>query len=448
MLAALLAACTPSYVLPPTEEPPPTTTAGVARDWWKAFNEPVLDQLIAQAFVAAPSLASAVARVDAAQARLGASRSYLLPEVNGQLAGSRTRLSEETNPLAARREVTVYSGALVASWEVDLWGRIRNETAASESELLAARYGRDAVELALASQAARGYFELRALDAQLDVARRTLSTRATSYELRVKRFARGLISELDVRQAENELATARASIPDLQEAVARAEGSLAVLTGRSPRELFEATPRGADIGAIPIPPGVPEGLPSQLLLRRPDIQEAEATLRAAQARVAGARAAYFPVIGLTGSYGGESLALADLFSGPARTWSFAGSFFVPIFNSGRTAAQVDLATAGERSAAAAYRDTVIRAFAEVRGAIVAHRQASERVSARAQSIAAVRRSLRLATLRYDNGYSSYLDLLEAERSLFSAELAAVDARRAQLAAVVDLYRSLGGGWTP
>ncbi|QJR12130.1 putative efflux pump outer membrane protein TtgC [Usitatibacter rugosus] len=447
-IAALLAACTPQYNLPPTEAPAGMVVTPVVKDWWKSFQDPVLDQAIAMAFAQSPTLEAAMARVDASQARLGASRSFLFPSFDAQAGAGRARLSQDTNP-PPTGPTTVYQAGLTASWEVDLWGRLRNEVAASRSDLLASTYARDAVELELASQVALTYFLIRSLDAQLDVARRTLESRVASYDLRLKRFSRGITSELDVRQAENELATARAAIPDIQDALSSAEGSFAALTGMSPRELVEGgVVRGKDIDVIPVPPALPEGMPSDLLLRRPDIQEAEQTLRAAQARIAGARAAYFPVIGLTGAYGGESLAFGDLFSGPARAWSFVGALTMPVFNSGRTAAQVDLATASERAAIAAYRNTVIQAFAETRSALTATRQSSERVSARQQSVSALRRAYRLANLRYDNGYSSYLDLLDAERQLFAAELSVADAQRLQLSAVVALYRALGGGWVP
>lgn len=451
-LAALAAAgCAPNYTLPPTHLPDavrPGDQVVVARDWWKSFDDPVLDRLVEDAFASSPTLEAAVARVDAAKARLGISGSQQLPAVNAALAGQRQQLSELTNAPGSTLEVTAYSANLQASWEIDLWGRIRNEVAASESDLLSASHGRDAVQLALAAQVAQGYFQLRAFDAELETTRRTVKTREESYALREKRFAGGITSELDLRQAEAELANARAQVPDLTDAVSRAEGTLAILAGASPNALFgSGVPRGRSIDAIPVPPAVPEGLPSDLLLRRPDIGEAEENLRAAQARVAAARTAWFPRIALTGAFGGESLAFGDLFTGPARAWTFAGSLVAPVFNSGLTAAQVDLATATERAAAAAYRDTVIRAFADARSAITAKKQAADRVGARAQSVDALRRQVRLATLRYDNGFSNYLEVLDAERTLFSAELSLAEARRAHLAASVDLYRALGGGWT-
>lgn len=450
-IAALAAACTPSYELPLVALPAdalPGERVVVAKDWWKAFNDPALDRLMDAAFAASPTLALAVARVDAAQARLGIAGSQQWPGLDAVAAATRSNPSAVTNPLATG-DFTVYTASLKAFWELDLWGRIRNEVAASNSELLGAAYGRDAVALALGAQVAQTYFQLRSLDEQLEVTRRTVVSREESYRLREKRFTRGITSELDLRQAESELAGARAQVPDLLEAIARAEGALAELTGASPAELFgRRIPRGRAIGAIPVPPAVPEGLPSDLLLRRPDIQEAEQALRATQARVASARAAWFPAIRLTGAYGGESLALGDLFTGPARVWSYAGSLAAPVFNGGLTAAQVDLASASERAAAADYRAVVIRAFADARAAIVAHQQAAERFKAREQSVAALQRQRRLATLRYDNGYSNYLDVLDAERALFSAELAYADALRARVSAVVDLYRALGGGWTP
>lgn len=451
LVAALAAAgCAPSYTLPPTNLPDATRPGEqvvVAKDWWKVFGDPALDRLMDAAFAASPTFESAVARVDAAQARAGIAGSQQLPTVGAGAAASRQKLSTETNPGAAGN-FTVYGASLQASWEIDLWGRIRNEVAASEADLLAAGYARDAVWLALSAQVAQTYFQLRSLDSQLEVTQRTVGSREKSYDLRDKRFARGITSELDLRQAETELANARAQVPDLKDGIARTEGTLAVLTGASPGELFgQGAPRGKDLFALPVPPAVPEGLPSDLLLRRPDIREAEENLRATQARVAAARTAWFPVIGLTGAYGGESLAFSDLFKGPARAWSFAGSLAMPLFNSGLTAAQVDLASANERAAAAAYRDAVIRAFADARNAITAQKQAADRVAARAQAVTALRRQVYLATLRYDNGYSSYLDVLDAERNLFSAELGMAEAKRAHLAAVVDLYRALGGGWT-
>jgi multidrug efflux system outer membrane protein len=452
VVAALaVAACAPNYTLPPTQLPDAVTPGGkvvVAKDWWKAYNDPVLDKLVADAFAASPTLDIAVSRVDAAQARLGITGSQQLPTLDAALAGSRTQLSTATNPLGPTDPFTTYQANLRAFWEIDLWGRIRNEVAASEADLLAATYARDAVQLALAAQVAQAYFQLRSLDAQLDITRRTVVSREQSYALRDKRFAGGITSELDLRQAESELASARAQVPDLVDAIARGEGTLAILTGATPQDLFGAgAPRGRTLEAIPVPPPVPQGLPSDLLNRRPDIQETEQALRATQARVAAARTAWFPTIGLTGTYGGESLAFGDLFKGPARAWSFAGSLAMPLFNSGLTAAQVDLASSSERAAAATYRDTVIRAFVDARNAIVARSQAAERAAAREQAVNALRRQQRLATLRYDNGYSNYLEVLDAERALFSAELALSEARRAHLAATVDLTRALGGGWT-
>jgi len=448
--ALALAACTPHYTLPPTATPDAVRPGGevvVAKDWWKAFGDPVLDRLIDDAFAASPTLEQAVARVNAAEARLGISRSPQLPSVDAGLAGAKQQLSTETNPQSPA-SFSVYQGSLTAAWEIDLWGRVRNEVAASRADLIGAESGREAVRLSLAARVAQTYFQLRALDAQLETTRLTVDSRVNSYRLREKRFLGGMTSELDLRQAESELESARAQLPDLLTAIGSTEGALAELVGTSPRDLFAAgAPRGKSIDAIPVPPAVPEALPSDLLNRRPDIREAEEGLRAAQARVAAAQAAWFPRIGLTGAWGGESLAFGDLFTGAARTWTFAGSLTMPLFNNGLTAAQVDLASATERNAAANYRATVIRAFSDVRNALIAKQQAAYRSSSREQTVSALRRQARLATLRYDNGYTNYLEVLDAERALFSAELALADARRLHLSAAVDLYRALGGGWT-
>ncbi len=451
-LAALacvyLAACAPVGTIPDVPMPGGgAPEVRIALDWWKGFNDPVLDRLVARSLEASPTLESALARVDAARARAGIAGSAQLPNVAGVAAGTRAQPSREVTPSPAGR-YTAWAASLQASWEVDLWGRVRNEVAAGRSELLSAAYALDGVRLSLAAETARAYFQLRSLDAQADVARRTIVSRERSLALRERRFSGGITSELDLRQAQSELAAARAQLPDLEEARVRTEGALAALVGLSPRELASGMPRGNPIEAIPVPPSVPAGLPSDLLLRRPDIREAEEGLRATQARVAAARAAWFPRLALTGSLGGESLALADLFSGPARAWQFVGQLSAPVFNAGLTAAQVDLATANERAAAANYRDRVIRSFAESRAAVMAREQAAERVSARGQAVEALTRQVRLASLRYDNGYSSYLEVLDAERALFGAELALAQARAAHLVAVVDLYRALGGGWAP
>lgn len=444
---ALGVGCAPISSVMPDLALPAGASANVAvsPEWWKGFQDPVLDRLVASVLDTSPTMEAAVARVDSARARLGIASSAQLPSVGVAAGAQRARPSQEVTPPPANT-VTAYAAGLQAAWEVDLWGRIRDEVAAGRGDLLAATYGRDAVRLTLAAQTAQAYFQLRALDAQGEIARRTIASRERSLALRERRFAGGITSELDLRQAQSELASAQAQLPDLMDAVARTEGALAALAGLSPRDLFANVPRGTALDALPIPPAVPEGLPADLLLRRPDIQEAEASLVAARARVGAARAAWFPRITLTGSLGGESLALADLFSGPARAWQFVGQLTAPVFNAGLTAAQVDLASANERAAAAQYRDRVIRAFADARSALVARTQAADRVTARAQSVEALTRQTRLATLRYDNGYSNYLEVLDAERALFSAELALAQARATQLVAVVDLYRALGGGW--
>lgn len=445
----LAVACAAPPKAPPAVDLPVAglTSITVAPDWWKGFNDPVLDRLVAGALDASPTAEAALARVDAARARLGISGSAQFPTVGVGAGGVRAQPSAEVTPPPASA-YTAWAASLQASWEVDLWGRIRQEVSASRADLASASAARDAVRLSLAAQTAQAYFQLRSLDAQGEIARRTIASRERSLALRERRFAGGITSELDLRQAQSELASARAQMPDLEDAIARTEGALAALVGLSPRELFAGVPRGSRLEAIPVPPGVPAGLPSDLLLRRPDIREAEEGLRAAQARVEAARAAWFPRIALTGSLGGESLALADLFSGPARAWQFAGQLTAPVFNAGLIASQIDLASANERAAASAYRDRVTRSFAEARSALVARQQASERVAARAQAVAALTRQVRLASLRYDNGYSNYLEVLDAERALFGAELALAQAQAAQLGAFVDLYRALGGGWVP
>jgi multidrug efflux system outer membrane protein len=267
--------------------------------------------------------------------------------------------------------------------------------------------------------------------------------------LRERRLKGGTGSELDLRQDQAEAAAARATLAGLLDRTSRAEAALAVLLGRSPRALFEGgIVRGTSIDALVAPPAVPAGLPSQLLARRPDVQESRARLIAATADIGVARAGYLPSLSLTAAYGGESAALADVLTSPARVWQLAASLVAPVFTAGRADATVAIAGSRERQAAASYEQTALNAFREVRDALSRRSSALARAQAQQARIEALERARRLAQLRYDSGYSGYLDVLDADRNLFQSELDRVAARRDTLVASVDLIRSLGGGWSP
>jgi len=459
-LAALLAGCAglnPDYTRPAVDLPQAWRDApaeGVrAQDapWWKVYGDPVLDRLIEEALANNASVMLALARVDEARAALGATSAEQLPYVTASANRNRTRLSQRgATPLPPGFDPEHNDTRVSAdvSYEIDLWGRLRNATQAARAELLATEAARETVRIALTSDVAQGYFALRALDAQLAATRRSLATRTEALELQKKRAQLGDISEYDYRQLEADVAAERAQVPVLEQQRAQQENALAVLLGRSPRAIYEgALEAGIDPEEQTVAIVVPSGLPSDLLLRRPDLVQAEQTLIAANARVAVARAAYFPRISLTGSLGSESVALSDLFTGPAGIWQAAIAVSQPIYGGGRFDAQVEAAGARERQALARYRLAIQNAFRDVRNALVAQAKARERLAAEGDRAAALRTTLRFARLRYVNGMTSQLEVLDAERNLLAAEQNRIDALRAQRAAIADLFKALGGVWS-
>ncbi len=459
-LAALLAGCAglnPDYTRPAVDLPQAWRDApaeGVrAQDapWWKVYGDPVLDRLIEEALANNASVMLALARVDEARAALGATSAEQLPYVTAGANRNRTRLSQRgATPLPPGFDPEHNDTRVSAdvSYEIDLWGRLRNATQAARAELLATEAAGETVRIALTSDVAQGYFALRALDAQLAATRRSLATRTEALELQKKRAQLGDISEYDYRQLEADVAAERAQVPVLEQQRAQQENALAVLLGRSPRAIYEgALEAGTDPEEQTVAIVVPSGLPSDLLLRRPDLVQAEQTLVAANARVAVARAAYFPRISLTGSLGSESVALSDLFTGPAGIWQAAIAVSQPIYGGGRFDAQVEAAGARERQALARYRLAIQNAFRDVRNALVAQAKARERLAAEGDRAAALRTTLRFARLRYVNGMTSQLEVLDAERNLLAAEQNRIDALRAQRAAIADLFKALGGVWS-
>jgi multidrug efflux system outer membrane protein len=415
--------------------------------WWRVYGDPGLERLIEEALAQNTDVLVAAARVDEARALLGESRAALRPEVSGNASAGRLRSSAATGtlPPGAPRERDNYRATLDVSYEIDVFGRLRAASDAARADLAASEAVRDAVRLALTARVASGYYGLAALDAQVDLTRRALRLREEALALQRRRRDAGLISDFDLRQLEAETATVRAQLPPLERDRELEEAALAALLGRAPRAVLEdAVARTALAADAPSAVVVPSGLPSELLLRRPDIVEAEQRLVAANARVAVARSAYFPSIRLTGFLGGESAELDDLFTGPAGIWSFAAALAQPLYAGGRLQAQRDAAAARERAALAQYQGAVRGAFREVRQALSAQVRARESFEAQAARVDALAETLRLARLRYASGVSSQLDVLDAERGLLAAQTARIEALRAQRAAVADLYRALGG----
>jgi multidrug efflux system outer membrane protein len=457
VFAALLAGCAklPLYEKPAAELPGawkdvPAQGEHVTGDrWWTVYKDPVLERLVEEGLVHNRDLAVAAARIEEARALLTIADAERSPSVGANVGADRSRSSGRSSmplPPGTPLERSNYRATINASYELDLWGRLRGASDAARAELLATEAARQTIRTALVNQVVQSYYSLLALDMQVAVTQRTLEIRARDLGLQRKRYDAGLIADFNLRQLEAEVAAARAQLPVLQQRRTAEEVALVTLLGREPRAIVDdPMALAADQARLP-PAVVPEGLPSDLLLRRPDIVEAEQRLIAANARIGVARAALFPRISLTGFLGSESGSLGDLFSAPARIWQLAFGLAQPIFQGGRLQAEVEVVRARERQALAQYQKTLQTAFGEVREALSAQTRSREAFEAESQRVAALSETLRLARIRYDNGLSSQLEVLDAERNLLQAELNRIESLRSQRAAVADLARALGGGW--
>jgi multidrug efflux system outer membrane protein len=422
--------------------PDPATLADLT--WWDLFQDEELRGLVQVALEANKDLGIAVTRVDQARAQLGVSRSAQWPEVNAGASATTNRISDNVRPRNLGGETGLLSTTVDLAFEIDLWGRLRRASEAARAELLASEEARRAVVMTLVSDVASAYLQLRELDVELETTRRNVASRRGSLQIVRDRFEAGLTSALDLRQAEAELASTAAQIPDLERQIAQTEHRLSLLLGRNPGGIGRGRPLAGQV----FPPVVPAGLPSALLERRPDIRQAEAGLVAANARIGVARAAFFPQISLTGFFGVESVALSDLFTGPSRIWQFGPTVTLPIFTGGRNRANLALVEAQQRETLLRYEQAIQQAFREVEDALVAHGKAREALVENEAAVRASREALTVAELRYAAGRTGYLDVLDAQRTVLAAELAQSRTLRAQLVAVVQLYRALGGGWVP
>lgn len=436
----------PAVELPASYSEAATTasSAAVARGWWKVFDDATLDHLVEQALANNSDVQQAAARIEEADAVLAEAAGARFPEVDLGASASRSRSSGAT--ATARQGIPLlrndFSASLSTSFELDFWGKLRRASEAARAAALSSRFGRDNVELGLVQRVIRNYLALRSLDAQLAVSEETLRTREESLRIARNRLEGGLASGLDVQQALGASAAARAQIADLAEQRALAEHQLALLTG----ELGLKLP-AADLRRLPEPPLPPVGLPSALLEARPDVRQAEADLAAANARIGVAKAALFPSISLTGSLGRQSKDLSDLFSAPARIWSLGLGLDLPLFDAGQRAARVDQASARQKQALASYVGAVRNAFTEVNDALVTVDRRAAAEKAQAEQMEAANQALAIARSRYEAGYSAFLDVLDAQRSANDATLAYLRNRQARLAAAMDLYAALGGGWS-
>jgi multidrug efflux system outer membrane protein len=453
-----LAGCTtvgPDYERPPVPLPDQypaqaeAKAASVAPEWWVLYGDPTLNELVAATRKSNVDLRLAAARVREAEALLREAGAAIYPDVIGGYSATRNRVSERTlppPPSTAPLERSQHSLTASTSFELDFWGRFARASEAARAALLASRFSYDVVELTLSGAIAQAYFALRSLDAQSAVLEVTIRVRGDSLEIARARLQAGLASELDVHQAQAALADALVQRRDVQRQRALVERQIATLTGQLNLTFPRETP-GKDLFALPIPPAPPPGLPSTLLERRPDIRSAEQSLVAANALIGVARAALLPTLSLTGALGAQSAELSNLLSSGSGIWSLGFGLALPIFDAGRREARVEQAEARREQALASYQRAIESAFREVSDALVNVEQSAGSEADLAARLQAARNALELSTLRYESGYSPYLEVLDAQRTANEAELAFVRNRQARLAFSVDLMKALGGGWS-
>jgi multidrug efflux system outer membrane protein len=422
---------------------PSAPAAVVADEWWKVFGDPRLDALVSQGLAANHDLALAISRVEESRALARYAGADRLPSVALEAGAARTHLSEKSGAVAPGADAVFDSGRVAATvaFELDLFGRARNQAEAARQDLFAATSTRDAVRLAVVSDIVTAYFDLAGLDRQAAVTRETIATRRRTEQLIGDRFTGGLVSRLDLERARAERAGAEAALPEIERRRRATENRLAILLGGMPG----AIERGKGLEEIVLPE-IPAGLPSELLLRRPDVAVAEARLAAASARVGQARAALFPSIGLTGYYGRESAELGSLFNPAALVWQAAAGLLQPIFQGGRNRALVAATQARQEQAVIGYLATAEGAFRDVEDALFATQTRRDRRLALAEQSAALTAAASLARDRYQEGESDFLEVLDVERSRLVAALELAAAQRDELVAAVDLFRALGGGY--
>jgi len=443
--AATLGGCLPTYRAAPTLariDPPQAWRepaighAQLDPHWWRGFGDPELARLVEAALVRNSDVLIAVARVDEARAQAALADAARLPALNGAIGVQTARALEATGI----GNTTAIQPALQGSWELDLFGRLRNQVRAADLQYRATQAERDAAALAVAASTAQNYILLLALDAQLATTRDTVASRAEALRLATDQARVGYISQLQATQAQSEYQAVLQALPELELAVRRQENALRLLAGELPGRVE----RGAGFAALALP-AVPALLPSQLLARRPDIAQREQQLAALDATLAARRQAFLPQVSLSAQLG--SLLVDALDYDPVTVWSLGGSVLAPLFSGGRLNAQYEAAAAQRDQAAFAYRRTVLTAFSEVENALAGVSRLAEQVDHALQRRAILSRSLGYAHDRYQAGYASYLEELDAQRNLYQVEVGLITLRRTQLENLIGLYRALGGGWT-
>ncbi|MCW8929940.1 MAG: efflux transporter outer membrane subunit [Gammaproteobacteria bacterium] len=439
----------PDYVKPEVDVPDNwrmevKTSAAMANvEWWHSFNDPVLDKLIDTALRNNQDVRLAAARVAEFAARVDIARAGFFPQLGYSGDGNRNQLSRESynGPSSGSRTYNSYTAGLNIGWELDFWGKVARATEASRADLLAAEEGRKVVILTLISSVASNYLQLQSLDEQLIIAKDTVKRREQSVVLFQDKFKGGVISELEVAQVQSEYELARVRIPAIERQIVLLENALSVLIGQNPGSI-NRTSQSDEVTF----PAIPEEIPSDILSQRPDILEAENNLIAANARIGVAKAAYFPTISLTGMLGFASESLSSLLNSSAGVWSAGGSMLGPIFSGGSIDAQLRASEAEQKQLVAQYIKSIQTALMEVEDALISVKKLKEEFNAQSRQVEALKSYSHFAQIRYNDGYVSYIEVLDSERSLFDAELELVRKQGEVLVALVSVYKSMGGGW--
>lgn len=411
--------------------------------WWSTFNDPVLDTLIEEALENNYDVRTAAARVQEFAARIGINSSQGFPQVTYGADAGRTQISQEigAGKAGGERVSSFFNANLNVGWELDLWGRIQRATDAAKADTLAAEASRRGVVLTLVTAVAESYVALRALDEQLVIAKQKLATRQETVDLFELQLSKGVISQLELSQIESEFERTAATIPALEREIALLENSLSVLLGRAPGPIE----RGRGIFALD-EPAVPAGLPSDLLLRRPDLQAAEQAMIAANERIGVAVANFYPNVSLTGVLGVSSDQLSNLASSSAGLYQLAAGLSGPIFTGDRLESELEVAEAIEEQTVNAYLQSVLMAFRESEDALVTRTTTQDEAAAQSRQVDALQAYADLAQQRYDNGLVNYIAVLDAERTLFDAQLERVRLEANLQSSIIGIYKAFGGGW--
>lgn len=416
--------------------------------WWESFGDATLSKLVNEALQHNADILVAAERIRQSQGALDEARAALVPSINAELDPSRSHTSAVSQQPGRPPVGNRFKGGISASWEVDLWGRLSSAREAARAKLLAADYAQQGMRSSIAAQTARSYFILLGLDSSEALYTQTLATRSEALNLQYKRFKAGSASEYELRLSEAEQAQIAAALPSLRASRERAEAALGVLLGRSPKDIIEGDiARGPGLGELVKAPEIPAGLHAELLTRRPDVRQAQAQLQATEFNVDAARAAYFPSLSLTGFFGGESLELGKMFDSANRSWSLAGAITQPLIGLAAIGARVDTARAARNEAVLNYERAARNAYGDAKSALATHRASRETLLAAQTRVEAQNRAKALIDLRYKQGVSSMLDVVDAERNRLAAESDRVNALRDRLTALVDVYQALGGGWS-